>query len=231
MVWGKCEANGTCVCNTGYAINPTSGKCTDGNCSGSYMACGCGCCGGTAAVPTCYYPGAGDSLSTIMANDQTASHSSSCATVGCSQGQQYLCCTAAAQESSIAAQYSATYMVSDLQDRITLTKTGTNGTCATFSIGTPVPAGSTTKFPVTTPSQWNVSGYPAGGTCSDGGTGNRAIGALGSVTLVPSGSTCTLTAHMTLFFAVDASSPVTTIRIDTDALPIAGGLPKLYCPQ
>jgi hypothetical protein len=125
----------------------------------------------------------------------------------------------------------ACHLAADLQDHIVLSKTGKNGTCAELSIATPAPSGATTQFHVTTPSRWVVTGSPKGGTCTDGGTSSKAIGALGTMALSPSGSTCALSAHVTLFFAADAGAALTSIRIDTDALTIAGGPSSVYCPQ
>jgi hypothetical protein len=55
-----------------------------------------------------------------------------------------------------------------------------------------------------------------------------AIGAQGSVTYGPSGASCVLNTHMTVFFAETADSPVTAVRIDADNVTITGG-PTGYC--
>jgi hypothetical protein len=60
----------------------------------SYVACGCGCCGGLPepTQKTCVYHAKGDSLEAIKANDEKSRQSPKCAVVGCSRGTKYEFC-------------------------------------------------------------------------------------------------------------------------------------------
>jgi len=57
----------------------------------SYIACGCGCCGGTAPVgaDSCVTP---EELLRIKEADAEAAKSPSCAMAGCSMGKRYQTC-------------------------------------------------------------------------------------------------------------------------------------------
>jgi len=59
-------------------------------CQGSADACGCGCCGGVALTPTCYYPEHGDDLAALVAADKATGVN--CDAVGCSIGAHLVCC-------------------------------------------------------------------------------------------------------------------------------------------
>ena len=48
------------------------------------------------------------------------------------------------------------------------------------------------------------------------------------VSFSPSGTSCAMSAHMTLFFYVAAQGTVSTMRLDADNVPITGG-PTGYC--
>lgn len=58
----------------------------------SYIACGCGCCGGVTPSKQCLYHEKGDDLAKIIAADRAASKRPSCANVGCSRGTEYVYC-------------------------------------------------------------------------------------------------------------------------------------------
>jgi hypothetical protein len=231
-VSGTCQSNGTCICKSGYVINPSTARCmvpAAGTCAGTYEACGCGCCGSGAPSPVCYYPSAGDSLSAIIAADQAAKSSPTCALAGCALGQWYLCCMEAAAEPASSAQYSATY-TSGAYDRIGLTKTEGGGNCVRLNLVNPGSGGSGRRpLRVTTPDNWAIEGSIFAGACGSSSPA-QAIGAQGTVSFSPSGtSACAISAHMTLFFAATADAPVTTMRIDADNVLISGGGPEGYC--
>jgi hypothetical protein len=228
---GICQANGTCACASGYEINLLTGRCmaaTPGACTGTYDACGCGCCGSTSLSLACYYPSAGDSLNAIIADDQAARSNPDCAFIGCSLGQRYVCCAEGSPEPAGTAQYSAKFVVGGI-DRISISKKPSDNNCATLSIAS---SSSTTssQFRVATPDKWSLEATSiTGGACADAGAGLRAVGGQGGVTLSPSGTTCVISAHLTLFFAVNADGGILPIRIDADDLPISGSTPGGYC--
>jgi hypothetical protein len=231
-LWGTCQSNGTCSCNAGFVINPNSGRCVApaaGACSGSYEACGCGCCGGVTSSPLCYYPSAGDSLSAIIAADQTVAGSSTCSLAGCALGQHYLCCAEASAEPAGSAQYTAQYTVGGY-DRVGLSKTSTDGNCLSLKLVNSGPSGAnSTKLRVSTPSNWTIEGAISASPCASSTPVTQAIGAQGTVSFSPSGTaSCAISAHLTVFFVATTDSPVTTMRIDADTVLISGG-PVGYC--
>jgi hypothetical protein len=230
--WGVCQVNGTCSCNSGFVINTSTGKCmrpATSTCTDSYVACGCGCCGGTTPSPVCYYPSAGDSLSAIKAADETTKSSPTCATAGCSLGQRYLCCAEVAAEPAGSAQYSATLNVGAL-DRVSLKKTGSDGICVSLGLANPSSLG-LKPVRVDLPTEWSIESLSAGACNSS--SREQAIGAQGTVTFSPSGTSCAINAHLTVFFYVESGNPepvvLSTRRIDADDIPISGGLPASYC--
>lgn len=58
----------------------------------SYVACGCGCCGGTTPEKQCLYHAKGDDLDKIMATDKAARQNPRCRVMGCSRGVEYSYC-------------------------------------------------------------------------------------------------------------------------------------------
>lgn len=59
----------------------------------SYVACGCGCCGGVApAQSVCIDRSKGETIDKIIARDQAARKRPGCAVVGCSLGTEYKEC-------------------------------------------------------------------------------------------------------------------------------------------
>lgn len=58
-----------------------------------YIACGCGCCGGSETRETrCLYRARGESLDAIIAQDRRARSSPHCAVAGCAMGVRYRYC-------------------------------------------------------------------------------------------------------------------------------------------
>ena len=53
-----------------------------------YVACGCGCCGGTEPKGECLYHAKGDDMGKIIADDGLLGKSPDCAYMGCSIGHQ-----------------------------------------------------------------------------------------------------------------------------------------------
>lgn len=62
------------------------------NNAGKYLACGCGCCGGTTPKEQCLYKSKGESLEKIQQEDEKLRSSSSCGLMGCSLGVSYKYC-------------------------------------------------------------------------------------------------------------------------------------------
>lgn len=58
----------------------------------SYIACGCGCCGGVEPTTTCLYHLKGEDMQKLIAADKTQKESPTCPTVGCSQPIKYIYC-------------------------------------------------------------------------------------------------------------------------------------------
>ncbi|HEX3051698.1 MAG TPA: hypothetical protein VHP83_13645 [Aggregatilineaceae bacterium] len=58
----------------------------------SYKACGCGCCLGIEPLEVCLYHAQGNSLSAVIAEDQSMAQSPDCAFVGCAPGVLYRYC-------------------------------------------------------------------------------------------------------------------------------------------
>ena len=233
---GTCQSDGTCVCNSFYVINPSTGRCmysskdasvrndtsTAAECTGDYTACGCGCCGSVQAPPSCYYPSLGETIAAITAQDEVAKSSSNCSFVGCSLGIHYICCAEAAAESPSSAAYAADGYSGGL-DHVTISKSGAE--CATVSFARPS-TGSNSALKITMPSRWGV--VSAGvGACGDGGVTDQAKGAVGTFALRASGSQCVADLHATLFaFAADGT--VKTTRLDIDGVTVTG-LPGSLC--
>ena len=60
--------------------------------SQSYIACGCGCCGGVEPEARCLFHAKGDNLRWIMENEKKSSKNPGCAQAGCSFGVKYTYC-------------------------------------------------------------------------------------------------------------------------------------------
>ncbi|RKG65369.1 hypothetical protein D7W79_37960 [Corallococcus exercitus] len=63
------------------------------DCSATYVACGCGCCGGEPQVQ-CLSCANGDDLQSLIKKDQEAKNDPQCAVAGCSIGTKYVYCDA-----------------------------------------------------------------------------------------------------------------------------------------
>lgn len=72
-----------------WACGPSqaSAPCAD---QAGYVACGCGCCGGT--TPPIHCLTAEENLCDLIAQDQAQAGSAGCAMAGCSQGAVYQYC-------------------------------------------------------------------------------------------------------------------------------------------
>lgn len=58
----------------------------------TYVACGCGCCGGTTPNKKCLYHSKGDILDKIIQEDKKIKENPQCSTAGCSIGTEYSYC-------------------------------------------------------------------------------------------------------------------------------------------
>lgn len=59
----------------------------------SYLACGCGCCGGENTPETvCLYRSKGDDMRKVVEADTLEKNSEDCAVKGCSRGKLYSYC-------------------------------------------------------------------------------------------------------------------------------------------
>jgi hypothetical protein len=237
-IMGTCQPDGTCLCNLGYVINPSTGRCMysypkrDAStsseagpaavCTGDYTACGCGCCGSVPGNTRCYYPSLGETVAAIAAQDEATRLSTNCDLAGCSIGVHYLCCAPAAPDPPASATYSASGYSGGL-DHVTITRSGAD--CATLSFESPTSsAGSDLR--ITMPDTWGVA-IGLFGTCGDAGATDRAKGAVGTFALRASGSLCLADVHATLF-AFTATGEVKTTRLDADGLAVVG-FPTSLC--
>jgi hypothetical protein len=198
-----------------------------GTCSGTYDACGCGCCGGVTPVATCYFPSAGDSLDAIIATDRTAAAGTTCASAGCSQGKRYLCCVEAGPEPAGSAQYAASNLATGV-DLVAVTRTAPDGSCVTLVLVRST-AMNPAAFRVPQAGQWSVQSAQLAATCT-AGSGTNAIGAQGTVTLGPGSSApCVVGAHLTVFFAGATTDAIATVRMDADGIAISQVIASGFC--
>lgn len=58
----------------------------------TYVACGCGCCGGNEPKEQCLYHSKGDDINKLIESDKKIQVSKSCALMGCSFGIKYRYC-------------------------------------------------------------------------------------------------------------------------------------------
>jgi hypothetical protein len=237
-IMGACQLDGTCLCNRGYVINPSTGRCMYSNpkrdastsseagpaatCTGDYTACGCGCCGSLTGNTRCYYPSLGETVATITAQDEATRLSTNCDLTGCSIGIHYLCCAPAAPDPPSSATYSASGYSGGL-DHVTITKSGAD--CAALYFVSPT-SSTGSDLRITTPDTWGVT-MGLFGTCGDAGASDRAKGGVGTFALRASGSLCLADVHATLF-AIAATGEVKTVRFDADGVTVVG-LPVYLC--
>jgi hypothetical protein len=171
---------------------------TPGTCGGSFIACGCGCCGGaTTDLPMrCYYPGAGESIETVTAADLATKNATDCNHAGCSLGVKYSCCPDYDPNPADPVRYGATYG-SSLGGVITLSSYGPMIYRAVMF--TRSPSRALPGFRMDLPDTWAVA-YGANYGKTYGETlANNAIGGRGSIAIRASGAHCVLDAHVTLY--------------------------------
>lgn len=216
-IWGTCQSDGTCLCKPGFEINPSTGRCrvplADAaaatlTCSGEFEDCGCGCCGGVPRNVACYYPTLGESTATLEAKSDASKSPGACTGAGCSAGVRYVCCMPVGPSPS-AATYSTSSYMGDM-DHVTISKSGSD--CATVLMS--LPSTTRSELRIDGPPRWGISGYL--GAC-EAGAGTAAEGALGTVAMHPSGESCLVDVHVTLFtFASDGT--VIPTSLDADGL-------------
>jgi hypothetical protein len=236
-VMGECQEDGTCLCKTGYALNPASGRCgyptPDASaakdslamlaCSGEYTACGCACCTDRATSTNCYFPSLGESTSDLRSKDEALRASTNCDLAGCSAGVRYVCCAPTQPEAPGAASYRADSYIGGL-DHLSITKSGAD--CAVVSFAHPMSSSSPTLH-IDLPPNWGTVAAQAG-ACGDAGNGETARGAVGALVLHGLGGDCAADLHVTLF-TLTSEGQVKTTRLDVDNLAIAGAGPGM-CP-
>jgi hypothetical protein len=227
-VWGSCRADGTCACKVGFTINPATGRCMIGardagtydalgSCTGDFLACGCGCCGGTTPNNACYYPALGESTALFQAQDEAVRQSTNCNLAGCSMGRRYVCCVAGAPEPVGSATYTASAYSGDL-DHLTIVKVGTD--CATLGLSGPG-TNIDDRKPLQTNGNWSQINGRFGG-CADGAAVDTANGVLGTLVVRKDGSGgCVADVHVSLF-ALATTGEAKTTRLDADGLAIGG---------
>lgn len=64
------------------------------DCNATYVACGCGCCGGVEPQVQCLSCANKDDLQALIQKDQEAQKDPRCAYAGCSFGTKYVYCDA-----------------------------------------------------------------------------------------------------------------------------------------
>jgi hypothetical protein len=180
----------------------------------SYVdVCGCGCCGLPQST-VCYYPALGDSPATIP-----DPRPPDCSAVGCSLGVRHVCCDAQVPTDLDFYSYCAYDPATDLPRVVLVQRQSAISGCATVTL---------VRQPGANPEPTSIPGwsFESGrlGTCGDPSSGLPAIGALGTASLVYTGSSATFTAHLVLFTA-SASGPVAAEahRMTVLGLPLSTG--------
>jgi len=234
---GTCQPDGTCKCNPGYVLNPSTGRCRypprDGSagdtdalasqCTGTYNSCQCSCCGNIGRGMMCYYPTLGESVATLAAADQEKWASTICGAGACSSGVHYLCCTPADPEPSSAATYTSSAYIGGI-DRLGISKTGAD--CASLSFAGGASAGE--GFRIDAGDHWAAE-LASFGPCGDAGTRTYARGALGTLTFRMADGACVMDLHATLFAISDAAE-LSTARMDAEGVPMPALLGGGSCP-
>jgi hypothetical protein len=193
------------------------------SCNGSYRACGCGCCVGLTPALTCVYPERGDDLAAIIAADLARrSDLQGCSAVGCSIGEEYVCCESP-PPSAEQASYLASRLIGGI-DRIVISKMTSDCSSLTLRQRGPSPPGRP-EIPLETPPGWEFD-RGTSMPCASSATRPLAIGALGTVSLRVLDDACVADVHLALFFSNEAAV-VDAERFDVDALPI--DLPVASC--
>jgi hypothetical protein len=190
-------------------------------CSGYYDACGCGCCAATAPTRACVYPGLGQDLTTVAAEDAVTKQGG-CAMAGCSVGREYFCCAVPAPAED-GGSYEASLIIGGI-NRIRFDKQTT--ACTSLVLAQTFPANPVAKdaFPVQVPMGYQLESVMSMG-CTVSASGPRAIGAIGKFSLRILDEACVVDAHFTAFFVNDRQ--VNPVRFDADGVAIA--LPVSQC--
>lgn len=226
-IWGTCQADGTCLCKSGFEINPSTGRCrmpladsadATAACTGEFNACGCGCCSPGPRNVACYYPTHGESTAALKAKDEAAKAGADCARLGCNVGIRYVCCMPLAPSPSTGT-YSTTSYSGDM-DHVTISKSGSD--CASLRMSRP--ATTSTELRIDGPARWGISGQL--GAC-EAGAGTAARGAVGTVVMYPSGESCLVDVHVTLF-TIASDGIVVPTRLDADGL-LVKDFPASWC--
>jgi hypothetical protein len=237
-IQGVCQSGGTCLCNTGFVLNPSTGRCgyrrrdaaaLDGTptaavCTGPYDACQCLCCSTDRRAPTCYFPTLGETVDEIRTTYEASKNPASCGPGSCSSViVEYVCCMPAEPEAPSSATYVATGNVGGI-DHLAIAKTGAD--CASLSFS----GGAATKraFNVDGGGYWTVSAGSVG-PCGDAAAQTQIQGALGTLTLRKAGTDCVADLHATLF-TIDNAGTVTTTRMDGDGIKMPSVLSVMSCP-
>lgn len=236
-VQGVCQSDGTCLCNTGFTLNPNTGRCgyrkwdaavDDGAtaalmCTGTYDACQCLCCSTDQLAPTCYFPTLGETADAIRTAYEASKNPANCGPGSCSRTiVRYVCCTPADPEPSSSATYVATGGVGGI-DHLNITKTGANCVSLSFADGTRAqPA-----LNIDSGGDWAVSAGSFG-PCGDASAQTQIQGALGTMTFRKDGSDCVADLHATLF-AIDDAGTITTARMDGDGIKMPRVLSVMSC--
>jgi hypothetical protein len=197
-------------------------------CEGDQIFCGCGCCGRTDYGSRCYYPGKGETLATVHADDMAWLSVVKCTLILCSGPLRHTCCADLPPEPSSVGSYQAGYSSSD-GEQVRIVRRGPDGQYAELIL-TGDSAQRKGGFAIdVVPGSWGVE---SGAHLSQGGSAisDNAIGGHGTVRIWPSGSTCLVDAHLTLF-SLDAAAPLgvpQAVRLDVDSLIIASA-PASLC--
>jgi hypothetical protein len=241
---GVCQANNSCLCNSGYVINANTGRCAlpaASACVGTYRACGCQCCEKKTPSVFCYYANGGESLASIKAADEATKSDPACEAASCRAGELYQCCVESSPEPAGSAEYNVLYSHSAPDDADTtgdllvIQKAGKNGDCSSFDLYSSSYRSSeaVNRFRVITPTAWRpglVSElWSVGVFCEHPAENAAGIGAQGTVTLTRKGTSCSLSAHLSLFYFGSRSTSPITRRIDVDDLTISGPIPSEMC--
>jgi hypothetical protein len=187
------------------------------SCSGSYQACGCGCCAGQPSPATCVYPDLNQDLNDIRDQDLAKkADQARCAAVGCSLGQEYFCC-AAAPPSNDGSSYETSLFIGDI-GRIRLHKQTKDCTTFTLEQRSPAEPKDPRAFPVDVPAAWKIESITTL-PCTSSAIGPRAIGAIGKLSLRVLENRCVVDAHLTAFFTNNEQG-LDTVRFDADGVPV-----------
>lgn len=172
-----------------------------------YLACGCGCCGGTAPDHACYYPDRGDTLERIVADDQALAADAACAGAGCAKGTLYWCCVPPSEGQP--ATYRTDSFQSDAYDRFVLIRADEANNCTVLSVSSIIEP---PKFPIEVPEGWKVDVGSSGFNCNsiyNFPNQRIAIGGEGFVSFTTP-DRCAIDFDFTLYFDIGDDAPAAT---------------------